>query len=128
MDITDIQFPDGSFDVIICCHVLEHILDDQRAMVEICRILEPSNGWAILQVPVQSGLEKSIEDPSVTDPSERERIFGQSDHVRIYSESDYVSRLESAGFNVRIDTCCQELGEKLIEKYRLNPDEHIYYV
>jgi hypothetical protein len=34
MDITDIQYPDESFDVIYCSHVLEHVPDDRRAMRE----------------------------------------------------------------------------------------------
>jgi 2-polyprenyl-3-methyl-5-hydroxy-6-metoxy-1,4-benzoquinol methylase len=48
MDITDIGFPEASFDVIICNHVLEHVLDDAKAMSELYRTLKPG-GWAILQ-------------------------------------------------------------------------------
>lgn len=40
MDITDIQYPDGSFDVIYCSHVLEHVSDDKRAMRELHRVLK----------------------------------------------------------------------------------------
>ena len=43
-------------------------------------------------------LTATDEDPSITDPQERERRFGQFDHVRIYQEQDYISRLEDAGF------------------------------
>jgi SAM-dependent methyltransferase len=79
MDITDIQYPDNSFDVIYCSHVLEHVPQDRRAMRELARVLKPG-GWAVLAVPIKG--EKTFEDASVTAPEERERLFGQFDHVR----------------------------------------------
>jgi len=98
MDIADIQYDDQSFDVIYCSHVLEHVQDDLQAMRELFRVLS-SNGWAILLVPITS--EKTFEDPSITDPAERLKAFGQEDHVRKYGP-DYVERLRSAGFTVAI--------------------------
>lgn len=123
MDITDIQFPDNHFDCIICYHVLEHIPDDQRAMKEIFRVLKPG-GWAILQVPVLR--EKTFEDPTITAPKEREKVFGQCDHVRIYG-LDYKDRLESAGFTVKVDDYVKKLGDDAIKKYSLMKDENIYF-
>ena len=41
IDITDINFEDNFFDVIICNHVLEHIEDDRKAMRELLRVLRP---------------------------------------------------------------------------------------
>jgi ubiquinone/menaquinone biosynthesis C-methylase UbiE len=41
MDIVEISFQDSSFDVILCCHVLEHVPDDQQALRELLRILKP---------------------------------------------------------------------------------------
>jgi SAM-dependent methyltransferase len=96
MDITDIKYPEDSFDVIYCSHVLEHVQDDRRAMREFYRVLKKT-GWAILLVPIEA--EETYEDPSVTDPEERALVFGQSDHVRAYG-SDYVDRLRAAGFKV----------------------------
>jgi ubiquinone/menaquinone biosynthesis C-methylase UbiE len=96
MDICDIQYPDRSFDVIYCSHVLEHVLDDKRAMREFFRVLN-SNGWAILNVPISS--EKTFEDSSIVDPKERLKAFGQEDHVRNYGP-DYVERLRDSGFTV----------------------------
>src|SRR5579863_2750569 len=87
VDITDIRFPDNTFDVIICNHVLEHVIDDKRAMREIYRTLKPG-GWAILQVPISLTLETTYEDFSIVTEAGRERAFGQSDHVRLYGR-DY---------------------------------------
>jgi SAM-dependent methyltransferase len=94
MDITDIRFPDSSFDAIICNHVLEHIIDDRKAMSELFRTLKPG-GWAILQVPMSPSLEHTYEDASKTTPQAREEAFGQWDHVRIYAQ-DYEQRLAQA--------------------------------
>jgi SAM-dependent methyltransferase len=98
MDITNIQYGDESFDWIYCSHVLEHIPDDRKAMREFYRVLK-SDGWAILLVPITA--EKTFEDPSIVDPMERLKVFGQEDHVRRYGP-DYVDRLREAGFHVEI--------------------------
>ena len=96
MDITDIQFPDAHFDAIYCSHVLEHVLDDRKAIREFFRILKP-DGWAILLVPIIA--EKTFEDASIRTPNARLEAFGQEDHVRNYGP-DYIERLLEAGFLV----------------------------
>ncbi|MBV1879518.1 MAG: methyltransferase domain-containing protein [Pseudomonadales bacterium] len=96
MDITDIQYPAASFDIIYCSHVLEHVLDDIGAMSEFHRVLK-DDGWAILLVPISG--DKTYEDVSIVDPESRLEAFGQSDHVRKYGR-DYVDRLKTAGFIV----------------------------
>lgn len=98
MDITDIHHPDESFDIIYCSHVLEHVPDDRKAIGEFFRTLRQS-GWAVLNVPITA--DTTIEDPSITDPQERLRLFGQDDHVRRYGP-DYKDRLEEAGFCVTV--------------------------
>ena len=98
MDITDIQYPDQSFDIVFCSHVLEHVPDDRQAMSEFHRVLKES-GWAILLVPIMSN--KTFEDPSIIEPEERLKAFGQKDHVRKYGP-DYIDRLREAGFAVEV--------------------------
>jgi SAM-dependent methyltransferase len=98
MDITEIEFPDESFNVIYCSHVFEHVQDDRRAMRELRRVMK-DDGWAILLVPITC--DKTFEDPSIVDPAEREKCFGQEDHVRRYGP-DYVDRLREAGFRVEV--------------------------
>jgi SAM-dependent methyltransferase len=98
MDITSIPYPDESFDVIYCSHVLEHVPDDLRAMSEFHRVLKRS-GWAVLLVPITA--DKTFEDTTVVRSSDRLRVFGQKDHVRRYGP-DYVDRLRQIGFEVEV--------------------------
>lgn len=124
MDVMDIQFPDNSFDVILCSHVLEHVDDDRKAMREFRRILRPG-GWAILQVPVDMTRERTFEDPFVTAAAEREQLFGQWDHVRVYGR-DYPHRLAEAGFQVKVIPYAAELGPGTIRSCGLDASENIY--
>jgi predicted SAM-dependent methyltransferase len=98
-DLTNIPYPDASFDVVYCSHVLEHVPDDRRALREFRRILAPG-GYAVLLVPITAA--NTVEDPTITDPRERLRAFGQKDHVRRYGWRDFVKRLKEAGFAVRV--------------------------
>jgi SAM-dependent methyltransferase len=124
VDITATPFPDQTFDLVLCNHVLEHIPDDGLAMRELRRILKP-NGIALLQVPLGKRLSQTIEDPSITDPTERERRFGQFDHVRIYEERDYLRRLRAAGFEVETIAAADIAGPNGVERYGLNPRESL---
>lgn len=95
-DICDLPFEDNEFRIIYCSNVLEHIPDDAKAMSELMRVLQPG-GLAIIQVPVKG--QTTYEDPSITEPEDRDKHFGQPDHVRYYGE-DISERLEATGFNV----------------------------
>jgi SAM-dependent methyltransferase len=124
MDIHNIPFPENSFDVAFCNHVMEHVDDDIKAMSEIYRVLKPG-GWAIIQSPIDISRESTFEDKTITSPSEREKLFGQNDHVRVFGK-DYKQRLEKAGFKVKIDTFNQEVPDHLVTRYALPRYEDIY--
>lgn len=98
MDIMHIDYAEESFDVILCSHVLEHVPDDRKALREFHRVLK-QDGWAILLVPITA--KATFEDPSIVDPQERLRLFGQEDHVRRYG-LDYLDRLREAGFHLQV--------------------------
>jgi len=100
LDLTNMPSQaDGSVDLLICCDVLEHVPDHMQGMREIFRVLAPG-GTAIITVPQKDNLEKTESDPTITDPQERLRRFGQDDHFRIFG-ADTASLLESVGFKVR---------------------------
>jgi SAM-dependent methyltransferase len=123
-DITRLALGSGAFDVVLCSHVLEHVPDDRQAMRELYRVLRPG-GWAVVMTPVDLRLETTYEDPSIVAPRERERAFGQHDHVRLYGR-DLVNRLREAGFVVRVVTFGSELDAATVARYGLNPYEDIY--
>lgn len=124
LDITALPFDVASIDAIVCNHVLEHVPDDRRAMREFRRVLRP-DGWAILQSPIDGRRAETFEDPSVIDPTERERLFGQYDHVRVYGR-DYGRRLEAAGFVVDPVDAISGIDAHGIARQGLRP-ERLYF-
>jgi SAM-dependent methyltransferase len=125
MDIHAIPFADHTFDVVLCNHVLEHVQDDIKAMGEICRVLKPG-GFAILQVPFFSPVpESTFEDPTITDRREREKLFGQDDHVRKYGK-DYPSRIERSGLTAVQEEFVNTLSDETRSKYGLVKGETIF--
>ena len=99
-DITQIPAKDNSFDLIICYHILEHVIEDVKAMSELHRVLKP-NGTVLIQTPFKEG--DIYEDYNITSEAERLLHFGQEDHVRIYSIDGLKKRLESVRFDVIVN-------------------------
>lgn len=125
MDVHDIPFGENTFDVIFCNHVLEHVTDDVAVMKEFYRVLKPG-GWAILQSPIDYNYTTTYEDHSITDPREREKAFGQDDHLRMFGV-DYGERLELGGFEVKEIKMTDELSPSDIFKYGLDQREILYF-
>jgi len=98
-DITRIPEKGSKYDLIICYHILEHVIDDVRAMQELYRVLK-TGGTILIQTPFKDG--EIYEDYSITSESERLIHFGQEDHVRLYSIDGLKERLENVGFIVEV--------------------------
>ncbi len=103
MDATRLGFPDASFDMILCSHVLEHIAADRQALAEMARVLRPG-GHAVILVPLDPRRTATYEDPAAETAGERLAAFGHPYHVRICG-ADYGARIAEAGFAVtRVDS------------------------
>ena len=101
VDLCNLPFPDGSFDLIMACHVMEHIREDHEALKNIKRVLS-ENGLAILPVPIIA--EHTIEY-SEPNPLEHyhvrapgfdfyERYWNIFPKVQIFSSRDFDQRFQ----------------------------------
>lgn len=107
-DITNIDQDDKKFDTIICYHILEHIIEDIKAMSELYRVLK-DDGVIFIQTPFKEG--NTYEDYSITSEEDRTKYFGQFDHVRIYSVKGLKNRLEGVGFKVDVKTFTHDVDD-----------------
>lgn len=101
-DLRRLPFPDASFDIVLCSHVLEHVRDDAAAMREVARVLRP-DGRAFVQVPY-------LEQGKTEDLAEMDR----HGHVRNYGRDDFVARLAAAGMDVCAVNHARRVGEQIV--------------
>jgi SAM-dependent methyltransferase len=99
-DIQKTSFPDESWSLIICNHVLEHVPDYRAALKELRRILK-SDGILELTVPTDRNFETVYEDAAAVTVKQRIDKFGQVDHLRIFG-NDIQEILLNVGFSVEI--------------------------
>ena len=127
MDIHNMPLDDNNFDFILCNHVLEHVENDIKALSEIKRVLK-KGGRAIVQVPFYHPIpDKTIEDNSITSKADREKIYGQDDHVRKYGK-DYYKRLKEVGFKTMVVNQNKFLSNSEQKKYGLDSTESLYVI
>ena len=92
-DATRLPFRTGAFQMVVSCHMLEHIADDRAAIAEFARVLGPG-GQAIVMVPTRRNWRQA-----------ETKEFGEANpkkegHWRI-SGYDCAQRLRAAGLEDR---------------------------
>jgi len=122
-DLVSLPLEEGSFDAALCIHVLEHVEDDLRALAELHRVVRPG-GWALVSVPIRLDRD-THEDPSITDPAERQVAFGERSHVRWYGR-DLADRLSAAGFEVELHLA-SAIPEETCQRFGLRRDENLFF-
>jgi SAM-dependent methyltransferase len=120
-DVTNLPFASGAFDFVHCSHVLEHVVDDEASMRELARVLS-TEGFAVIEVPITA--DATVEDPTVTEPQERLRLYGQEDHVRRYGP-DYFDRLSAAGFLVERLTAGSVVSEDELRRAHVEASDEV---
>jgi SAM-dependent methyltransferase len=81
-DCTQLPFRDGAFGATVCSEVLEHVENDQMAIAELARVMEPG-GSACITVPHRT-FYYAADDRFVR-------------HFRRYETADITGKLEAAG-------------------------------
>ena len=84
-DATRLPFADGSFDLVIAQHVIEHLADGAPALREWYRVLRPA-GRLLLLTP-----SRRFVDPAV---------FADPTHLRLFDQEECGELLRASGFDV----------------------------
>jgi SAM-dependent methyltransferase len=124
IDIMAIPFTDKSFDLIIANHILEHVVDDIKALQEIRRILKVG-GRAILQTPYSLKLHHTWSDPGIDTDNARMQAYGQEDHVRLFGR-DIFERFTSVILESYVSTHDQLLPQYDPKRYGVNIKEPFF--
>lgn len=114
-----------SYHIWICSHVLEHVLDDRKAMQELYRITK-KGGYGFVLVPLDLN-QKETDEEWGRPVEECWRRFGQDDHTRKYAKHDFVKRLEDSGFEVE-ELNMDFFGKEIFEMNSLSKTSVLYKV
>lgn len=93
MDVTWLPFSDNAFDCVICSEVLEHIPKDEKAILELVRIVKPGK---TLVISVPRFLPEKICWMLSDD-----YFNANMGHVRIYRKKPLIRLLESFGLRLQ---------------------------
>ena len=90
--LDDIPYADDCFDMVLCNHVIEHIPQDKKVLLELKRIIRPG-GLFILGVPNEgcalAWLRNHIIQPC---------LLKSTDHINFYTEKSISNLLINSGF------------------------------
>ena len=100
-DITGLPFRDGTFDLVICSEVLEHIRDHRTAVSELVRVLKPG-GDLIVSVP------RYIPEKICWKLSEAYRST-PGGHIRIYRRKEVQNLITAANVVLHGRHCSHSL-------------------
>lgn len=124
IDMQNIPFPDKTFDLVVCNHILEHVDDAGVALQEMHRVLRPG-ARAICQTPFATRLTKTLEEPLLQSAEDRLFFYGQEDHVRLFG-LDLEDLIRQAGFVGRIVPHAEILPDVDPEQLGINEREPFF--
>lgn len=100
VNIEAIGFPDNSFDLIICSHVLAHVVNEKEAISEMKRVLKP-DGILIIVTYLAHNVLESIKFEAADEYLQKSQY--QNDSVFRFHGGDFSQYLSSFGLSVGIE-------------------------
>lgn len=125
LNVEQLDFPDGYFDIIVCNHVLEHVDNPDAALAEFNRCLAPG-GHLVAQTPFSPLLRNTFEMNKPVTPDFAAQYFGQGDHVRLFG-ADIIDRFRSAGLAGDLYAHETVLGKVDPDTYGCNGREPFFF-
>ena len=95
-DLFEANFPSNYFDVVTLFHVLEHVPDPNSLLIEINRVLKPSVGRLVIEVPNGGSIHMRFQ-------KEKWPYVHPKDHLYYFTNHTLRLLLQNNGFN-RIET------------------------
>jgi SAM-dependent methyltransferase len=105
LDVSDLPFADGSWDLILCNHVITYVEDDRRALAELARVLAP-DGLLVMQNPV---------DTTASEKYDAADAYG----LRRYG-ADLPGLIREAGLTVDVHPYREELDPATRERFGIH--------
>jgi hypothetical protein len=124
-DLHNLPYRDGSFDFILCSHVLEHVDDPVKATSEMRRVLKP-DGVAVIMAPIVRAILDTYENPAAVTPEDRWKHFGQDDHVRLFSKFGFVDTIRRGGLDVQQVPVSDMMAAEACETHGIAPGSVLY--
>jgi len=89
-DATALPFPDASFDSVVSCLMLHHVIDWETTVREATRVLRPGGvfvGYDIVRTPIATALHRIDRSP-----------------FRLFAPNEFISQCADAGLNPDTET------------------------
>src|SRR5262249_24103199 len=87
----ELPFPSGDFNIVIASHILEHVVEDQKFLKEMIRVLKPG-GHLILIMPLDARTDDPLSEEELINP---DFISKNHFHVRNYNFASLTARCTS---------------------------------
>ncbi len=123
-DLTALPFEDNSYDFIICSHVLAHIEEEEKAIIEMKRVLKPSGKIILMTYINWDNAITEVIDRGMT-KEERVIFYHQDKPLRIHG-TDFKTYLSSFNLMVELVSPQDIADQEIIDQLRLDEKDAIF--